>query len=734
MKLKYLITILFLFVLIGCNSSSTNKVSSELETTPDTTATTDEEEGFDLEASQTIQQELNDTLETILAQLPSKYQVGEILYVNHAMELYTYLEDGVLIDDYTGVYNRNTAGSLNNRIFALGHETYTQALYFDDQSFRVSDINYFPRKLNFLKDVDDSFEFSKENNVYQIKVKGSDLIDLRFNTVFTSFYFDLEYNRLYREEELTITIQINEDENEIIFFLKDSENQTFAEAFWRRNSSIGDFNYQDYHQTKSSTISAAISPMKLNEEYFVKYNEMDRGYNNYYKLQLEAGSYALYEDIVYDQITFVDERDNEIPIDKEYLINYDKGFAFTLEADQVIYLKIKDLWNADYKLKLSKIERSGYESIPLTLGQEMTITVNDIYDGYQIVTNEINKNYKIEFKPLDMLGLIIVGNAFYYTDGDAVYYYTVTNQTFNLKVNSSAILTITELFDDSFPTTKEEPYPITTDYNETFVTSSLYDNDYFTFETDAELTHVSVTNDVYFEIYNEKDQLVNNPVKEPGQYLVKVLESYDYKTYQIKYELYNSKTINITEPTYQFEENYFPGTTYTFEFTLEEKNMIHLKMNDRYGFTLYEVSSEKVELIKELEEYYLTLNPGTYHVVYTSYGPSTVSFEFENLGISTKYAFNDQTRHVLPQSNNINANLKLNLVFDYDLEIIKIPINLGNKSSFMVEGNIEFYLLLHNRLESYQTDTYLSYNDNKEYEVVLMKDNQYQVTVRFYPY
>lgn len=666
---------------------------------------------YDYSNSDDTKQELNQALEEARNMLGDAYGIVEY-YENQPMDIYhvyavngpdliaASTEQAVLLKDF----KTSNVGLLIQDDFVLG--TYVSAPYPDYDV--ISHLTY---EYQLTKIEDDHFFIKVSPNTF-------------FNNQFLFVHpYDLKYIKTQLIGNLYIEVIFMEDQ--VGYILYNERLEQLAVIAFTEEDGFG-FDITDLKQDAATNMEAAIIPMAFGETYSLTYEQVP--YENYYLLELEAGSYEIQHTPYRVDFTLLNE--HGMPFDTTiYRYSYrDDRFAFKIDQPMTLYLKgIHDTYyKQGYDITLNQIDDIGSTPLEMNDGESYYVDVPSVFVYRTIeLTEPLPQGYHVVFVPDDPTKCYIsILNATYFGERDQLdeYYVVDALETFTVEIHSSGTIMIEKVYDDTYGASVNNAYNLNSVTDEVFVASTYYPNDVFIYTHETGAFMINATANVNITIKDALGVTYPMPVETPGTYFVTI--SIPFSNYYTSYELNVLTTLTDTMmlnmDDYTHQGYYISGIPQVFEIELMEPSMIELITDVTYALKVLDDTGK--EILGNIEQAAFTLNAGTYQIIFDNYQNTAFTLEYHNHGISTKPAIN-QDVSTLP--------LSLNLTFDFPHEIFIFKFNLASNEFIKVSGDVLFNTYSYGFIDNEMVPG-INYGFGNGYvEIIVRQDELSQASIQF---
>ncbi len=424
---------------------------------------------------------------------------------------------------------------------------------------------------------------------------------------------------------------------------KTSNENELIEIKFEKITEITDFNFEDLKEHGTEDEPEFLKQyLTIDEEYLIPKKTFSALEDRYFKIKLTPGYYVM------RNINFEIQNNDFEAIDLPYESLLEKNSnankpltGFLVEEEIEGYLVVYSDNIRDTYLRLSftlnKLERAPMvrEAVDVILGETVEVTDMQEFDkAVFTIPCTPSTTYYFESTTFVIINKEKVSaNSYFFTSSDS------TSLTLTLK-GQNATFKITQVYDDEYTNSKEEPLSLTTEFDKSYILLNENKEDYFTFNVLESGTYTIVFDDetklylgsnVYVQLYDSDDNFVspkNNEITtyklEPGTYLIKVSSSSSiiYREYNVKYEfvtnLYKTLVVDSSDEatlTHTLSAIHYADTVHEYTFTLTEG----MKLNIIGNCYTYEMAKEGTDFIYRASEFYgkdstLFLNAGTYKI------------------------------------------------------------------------------------------------------------------------
>lgn len=666
---------------------------------------------YDYSNSETFKDELTQALDAARLNFDEDYNIIEY-YNNYPMDIMhpyaVYGDDLFAIGDAQSYllkdYQTSNIGLIIDEDFVLG--TYLSAPYPDYDI--VSHLSY-------------EYQITKiEGDHFLIKVSPNTFFNDQFLFVHP---YDLKYIKAQLVGYLYIEVVITDESVGYVLYDERFENLgtvtfTYEDLF--------EIDFSDITQDAATNIEAAIIPMAFGETYSLTYEQVP--YENYYLLELEAGSYEVQHTPYRVDFSLLDEQG--MPFDTTiYRYSYrDDRFAFKIDEPMTLYLKgVHDTYyKQGYDVTLNKIDDIGSTPLEINDGESYHVDVPSVFVYRTIeLTEPVPQGYHVVFVPDDPTKCYInLLNATYFGERDQLdeYYIVDALETFTVEIHSSGTIMIEKVYDDTYGASANNSYNLNSVTDEVFVASTYYPNDVFRYTHEEGAFMINATANVDITIKDISGVTYQMPIETPGVYYVTISIPFSnyYTNYQLKVNTSLTDTMILNMDDYTHQGYYINGIPQVFEIELTEPSMIELITNVTYALKVLDDTGK--EILGNIEQAAFTLKAGTYQIIFDNYQNTAFTLEYHNHGISTKPAINQDVSS-LP--------LSLNLTFDVPHEIFIFKFNLASNEFIKISGDVLFNTYSYGFIDNEMVPGIYYGFGNGYVEIIIRQDELSQASIQF---
>ncbi len=666
---------------------------------------------YDYSNSDDTKQELNQALEEARNMLGDAYGIVEY-YENQPMDIYhvyavngpdliaASTEQAVLLKDF----KTSNVGLLIQDDFVLG--TYVSAPYPDYDV--VSHLTY---EYQLTKIEDDHFFIKVSPNTF-------------FNNQFLFVHpYDLKYIKTQLIGNLYIEVIFMADQ--VGYILYNERLEQLAVIAFTEEDGFG-FDITDLKQDAATNMEAAIIPMAFGETYSLTYEQVP--YENYYLLELEAGSYEIQHTPYRVDFSLLDE--HGLPFDTTiYRYSYrDDRFAFKIDQPMTLYLKgVHDTYyKQGYDVTLNQIDDIGATPLEIIDGESYHVDISSVFVYRTIeLTEPVPQGYHAVFIPDDPKEpFISILDATYFGERERLdeYYVVDALEPFTVAIHASGTIMIEKVDDDAYGASASSPYNLNSVTDEVFVASTHYPQDVFQYTHVEGAFMINPTSNVVITIKDELGVTQTMPIETPGVYaiIVSIPYSHYYTSYQLNVNKALTEPKTLVEADYIHQGYYIKGIPQVFEIELTEPTMIELITDVPYALKVLDNTGKQI--LGNIEKAAFTLMAGHYQIIFDNYEDTTFKLEYHNHGVSTKPAINQDVSS-LP--------LSLNLTFDFPHEIFLFNFNLEDNEFIKVSGDVLFNTYSYGYIDNELVPGVNYGFGNRSIEIIVRQDQLSQASIQF---
>jgi hypothetical protein len=666
---------------------------------------------YDYSNSETFKDELTQALDAARLNFDENYNIIEY-YKNYPMDIMhpyaVYGDDLFAIGDAQSYllkdYQTSNIGLVIDEDFVLG--TYLSAPYPDYDI--VSHLSY-------------EYQITKiEGDHFLIKVSPNTFFNDQFLFVHP---YDLKYIKAQLMGYLYIEVVITDESVGYVLYNERFENLgtvtfTYEDLF--------EIDFSDLTQDAATNIEAAIIPMAFGETYSLTYEQVP--YENYYLLELEAGSYEIQHTPYRVDFSLLDE--HGLPFDTTiYRYSYrDDRFAFKIDEPMTLYLKgVHDTYyKQGYDVTLNQIDEIGATPLEVINGESYHVDITSVFVYRTIeLTEPVPQGYHVVFIPDNPKEpFISILDATYFGERERLdeYYVVDALEPFTVAIHASGTIMIEKVDDDAYGASASSPYNLNSVIDEVFVASTHYPQDVFQYTHVEGAFMINATANVVITIKDELGVTQTMPIETPGVYEITV--SIPYSNYYTSYQLNVNKALTepktLVEADYIHQGYYIKGIPQIFEIDLTEPTLIELITDVPYALKI--LDNAGTQILGNIEKAAFTLMAGHYQIIFDNYEDTTFKLEYHNHGVSTKPAINQDVSS-LP--------LSLNLTFDFPHEIFLFNFKLEDNEFIKVSGDVLFNTYSYGYIDNELVPGVNYGFGNRSIEIIVRQDQLSQASIQF---